>query len=98
MEIAHRNDEAKAFRTFIRVYSLLKSEPLSANIKFTPQKALSRTKMTYVCPAWEFVADNHLLKLQRLQNRFSAPLAIFQGAHRFAICIWLSSFRMYMII
>jgi hypothetical protein len=24
--------------------------------------------MTYVCPAWEFAADNHLLKLQRLQN------------------------------
>jgi hypothetical protein len=27
--------EAKAFRTFIRMYSLLKSERLSANIKLT---------------------------------------------------------------
>jgi hypothetical protein len=26
--------------------------------------------MTYACPAWEFAADNHLLKLQRLQNKF----------------------------
>jgi hypothetical protein len=26
--------------------------------------------MTYACPAWEFAADSHLLKLQRLQNRF----------------------------
>jgi hypothetical protein len=25
--------------------------------------------MTYACPAWEFAADSHLLKLQRLQNR-----------------------------
>jgi hypothetical protein len=24
--------------------------------------------MTYACPAWEFAADNHLLKLQRLQK------------------------------
>jgi hypothetical protein len=25
--------------------------------------------MTYACPAWEFAADKHLLKLQRLQNK-----------------------------
>jgi hypothetical protein len=25
--------------------------------------------MTDACPAWEFAADNHLLKLQRLQNK-----------------------------
>jgi hypothetical protein len=25
--------------------------------------------MTYACSAWEFVADTHLLKLQRLQNK-----------------------------
>jgi hypothetical protein len=25
--------------------------------------------MTYACPAWEFVADTYLLKLQRLRNR-----------------------------
>jgi hypothetical protein len=25
--------------------------------------------MTYVCPAWEFGADSHLLKLQRLQDQ-----------------------------
>jgi hypothetical protein len=24
--------------------------------------------MTYACPTWEFVADTHLLKLQRSQN------------------------------
>jgi hypothetical protein len=26
--------------------------------------------MTYTCPSWEFVADTHLLKLQRLQHKF----------------------------
>jgi hypothetical protein len=46
--------EAKAFRTFIRVYSLFESEHLSANIKLTPHKALIRSVMTYACPAWEF--------------------------------------------
>jgi hypothetical protein len=25
--------------------------------------------MTYACPAWEFTADTHLMKLQHLQNK-----------------------------
>jgi hypothetical protein len=49
--------EAKAFRTFIRLYSLFKSERLNANIKLTLHKALIRSVMTYACPAWEFAAD-----------------------------------------
>jgi hypothetical protein len=52
--------EAKVFRAFIRVYSLFKSERLSANIKLTIHKALIRSVMTYACFAWEFVADTHL--------------------------------------
>jgi hypothetical protein len=56
-------------RTFNRIYSLFKSERLSANNKLTLHKALIRFVMTYACPAWEFAADKHLLKLQRLQNR-----------------------------
>jgi hypothetical protein len=61
--------EAKAFWTFIRLYPLFKSEQLTANIKLTLIKALIRSVMTYACPAWEFVAESHLLKLQHLQNR-----------------------------
>jgi hypothetical protein len=61
--------EAKAFRTFVRIYSLLKSERLSANIKLTLHKALIRSVITYACPAWELAADTGLLKLQRLQNK-----------------------------
>jgi hypothetical protein len=38
--------EAKAFRTFIRVYALFKSERISANIKLTLHKALIRSVMT----------------------------------------------------
>jgi hypothetical protein len=37
--------DAKAFRTFIRLYSLFKSERLSANIKLTLHKALIRSVM-----------------------------------------------------
>jgi hypothetical protein len=57
-----------AFRTFITIYSLSKSERLSANIKLTLHKALIRSVMTYACPP-ELVADTHLLKLQHMQNK-----------------------------
>jgi hypothetical protein len=46
--------EAKTFRTFIRIYSLFKSERLSTNIKLTLHKALMSNIMTYACPSWEF--------------------------------------------
>jgi hypothetical protein len=61
--------ECKAFRTFIRLYSLFRSELLSANIKLTLHKALIRYVMTYACPSWEFATEMHLLKLQCLQNK-----------------------------
>jgi hypothetical protein len=61
--------ETKAFRTFIRIYSVFKSERLSANMKLALHKALIRSVMTYACPAWELAAEFHLLKLQRLQNK-----------------------------
>jgi hypothetical protein len=63
MEITHRMNEAKAFRTFIRIYSLFESERLS------DKTVLIASIMTYACPACEFAADNHVLKLQRLQNK-----------------------------
>jgi hypothetical protein len=33
--------------------------------------------MTYACPSWESAADIHLLKLQRLQNKFSRIIGNF---------------------
>jgi hypothetical protein len=51
---------AKAFRKIIRVYSLFKSERLSANIELTFHKALIRSIMTSTCPACEFAADKYL--------------------------------------
>jgi hypothetical protein len=41
--------EARAFRTFIRIYSLFKSERLNANIKMALHKALFISVKTY---AW----------------------------------------------
>jgi hypothetical protein len=58
--------EVKAFRIFIRIYSLFKSELLTANIKVTLHMALIRSVITYACPAWELVADTCILKLQHL--------------------------------
>jgi hypothetical protein len=56
---------AKAFRTFITIYSLLKTEPLSANIKLTLHKALIRSVMTYACASWEFRL--HVPSLEKFQ-------------------------------
>jgi hypothetical protein len=61
--------KTKAFRTFIRLHSLLKSERLITDIKLTLHKALIRSVMTYACLTWEFAADTHLMKLQCLKNR-----------------------------
>jgi hypothetical protein len=33
--------------------------------------------MIYACPVWEFVADTHLLKLQRLQNKVLRTIGNF---------------------
>jgi hypothetical protein len=34
--------------------------------------------MTYACPVWEFAAESHLLKLQRLQNKDLLTIGNFQ--------------------
>jgi hypothetical protein len=57
METTDRTIEAKAFRTFIIIYSLLRSERLSANIKRTLHKVQIRSVMAYACLAWELEAD-----------------------------------------
>jgi hypothetical protein len=61
--------EAKAFGTFIRIYSLFKSEHLSANIILTLHEALIRPIITYAYPVRELVADTHLLQLQRMRTK-----------------------------
>jgi hypothetical protein len=71
--------DAKASRTFISIYCLLKSDRLSANIKLTLHKELIRSVMTYACPAWELAADIYLLKLQRLQNKVLRNTGNFPG-------------------
>jgi hypothetical protein len=82
----------KALRTFIRIYSLFESQWLSTNIKFTLHKALIRSVTIYGCPAWKFAADPTYSNCSACKIRFSIPLAIFRGTHRFTICMWLSKF------
>jgi hypothetical protein len=60
---------AEALRTYVRTCSLFKSGDLSTNIKLTHYEALIRSVMAYDCPIWEHAANDHLLKLQDLQNR-----------------------------
>jgi hypothetical protein len=59
----------KVLRIFISIYPILKSERVRICTKLTLYKALIRSILTYACTAWEFAADSHLLKLQRLQNK-----------------------------
>jgi len=56
----------KTFRIFIRVYPLLRSEQLSANIKLTLHKVFIRPITTYARSSWEFAAGTCLLKSYRL--------------------------------
>jgi hypothetical protein len=89
--------EAKAFRTFIRLYSLFKCEWLIANIKLTLHKALIRSVMTYTCPAWEFAAETYLLKLQRLQNKVLRAIGSFPRCTLVRDIHVASKFRTFMI-
>jgi hypothetical protein len=69
--------EAKAFRTFIRIFSLLKSECLRAKIKLTLHEALMRTVIMYASTARELAADTYPLKLQCLQNKVLLTIGNF---------------------
>jgi hypothetical protein len=62
--------EANAFRTFIGIYSLFRSECLSTSIKLTFHKSLIRSVMTCTCPAWELAAGIYLL----IALKTAAPL------------------------
>jgi hypothetical protein len=73
--------EAKDYRSFIRIYSLFKSERLNTNIKLTLHKALTRLVMTNVRYACELAADTYLLKLQPLKNK------VFSAGGNLARCI-----------
>jgi hypothetical protein len=69
--------EAKAFRTFIRIYFLFKNEFLNASFKLTFYKALIKSVMAYACPACKLAADSHFLKLQRLQKKVLRTIGKF---------------------
>jgi hypothetical protein len=85
--------KAKDFRIFIRRYSVLKSERLSANNKLTLHEALIRSMMTLLAPPGSLQQTTIYWNRSACKTKFSAPLKIFQGAHRFLICTWLSYFR-----
>jgi hypothetical protein len=75
--VTHREGRSQGLQNIIRLYSLFKSERLSANIKLTLHKAPIRSVMTYVCSSWKFTAENHLLKLQRLRNKVLHTIGSF---------------------
>jgi hypothetical protein len=74
MEPPYKKDCSQALCTYIRTYSLFKSEQFSTNIRLTHYKAVIRSLMTYVCPTWEYTLDTRLLKLQCWHNRVLRPI------------------------
>jgi hypothetical protein len=69
--------ETKDSRSFIRLYSLFRSERQSANIKLTLHKALISSVMTHACRAWEFTAETRTLRVQNLQNKVHRTIGKF---------------------
>jgi len=67
-------------QTFISIYPILKSEPLSVGTKLTLYKKLIISVLTYTWPAWEFAADSHLLTLQSLQNKVLRTICNFPSS------------------
>jgi hypothetical protein len=84
--------EAKAFRTFIRIYSLLGSEQLITKIILTLHKELVRSVFA---PLGEIPTS---INFSACNTGYSPLLENFLGAHWFTICKWLSDFYMCMII
>jgi hypothetical protein len=87
---------AKALGTYIKIYSIFKSKTLSVHIKLIVYRALIGSVMTYASPTWEFAADTHLMKLQRLQNRVlcaisnldrSTPVRDLHSHSKFRTCM-----------
>lgn len=54
MENPYSAIEAKASRTFMRVCFLFESQRLRTDIGLNVYRALVRSVLTHVCPAWEF--------------------------------------------
>jgi urease accessory protein UreF len=77
METTHRENWSQGLGTYIRTYSVYKSNHLSANIKLIVYRELIRSIMTYACPTREFAEDTHLMKLQRSQNRILRDIGKF---------------------
>src|SRR5215470_4423480 len=98
MDIPYRDDRSQGLQNISQSLPPFKSERLNANIKLTLHKALTRSVMTYACPAWEFAADTYLLNCSACKTRRSAQLVTFQGALRPASCMWRSKFHTCMII
>jgi hypothetical protein len=85
--------EAKAFETFIRLYSLSKSEQLNVYIKLTLHETLIRSVMTTFVPPGNLRQKPIYSNCSACKWRFFAPLVVSLGAHWSAIGIWLSKFR-----
>jgi hypothetical protein len=75
-----------------------KSERLSASIELTFHKALIRAIMTDASPTWEFAADIHLLKFQRLQNKVPRTIGNFPKHTSVRELLKASIFRIFTII
>jgi hypothetical protein len=81
METEQRNDEVKAFRTFIGIYSFFESERLNAIIKLNLQKAAILSVMTYACPLLGISGRRLFLKVAALTKEGCPHYCKFPKVH-----------------
>jgi hypothetical protein len=87
--------KVKAFRAFMRVYSLSGNCQLNASIKSTLHKAVICSVMTYACPVLQFWGKNHFLKLQHMLGAVLRSISKAHTSSRFArgphlnVYVWL---------
>jgi hypothetical protein len=78
MKIPYRKDCSQGLSQVHKDLFSITNERLNTNIKLTLYNARIRSVMAYACSTWEYVADVHPLKLQRLQNRFVRATGKFE--------------------
>jgi len=86
------------FRPYSTVCSLFKTRRLSDNIHLTFHEKLISSVITFSTSSENLWQTSALWNLRAYKTRFAVRLTTLQGAQLSAICIWLSEFRVCMIL
>lgn len=89
---------ALTFRSYTTGYIPFITERLNSNIHLTFYETLMRSAITLSTPSENLRQTITLWNLRSCKTRFTVRLTTLQGAQLSAICMWLSEFRVCMIL